>query len=36
MSLFSPIDLHSGNSVVVVINEQDQVLLQKAYLITLI
>lgn len=29
MTLFSAIDLHSNNSVVVVIDEQDRILLQK-------
>lgn len=31
MTLFSAIDLHSNNSVVVVIDEQDRILLQKRY-----
>ena len=31
MILFSAIDLHSNNSVVVVIDEQDRILLQKRY-----
>jgi len=31
MTLFSAIDLHSNNSFVVVIDEQDRILLQRRY-----